>query len=313
MKYAIDVIVIELTNRNDLDSIYFLKRDKVETLNFSLLKKIVKGNEKLGSPIKFFELGVIGNPLLHKNIQKILKLFHESNLRLNIVTNGLNLKEIIPFFDDSLLQNIHFSVYLDSFKEEKNDNLMRTEKSFKKTIESIEYLQARNLRYDILMKICSQNYNEIEKMLEVAKFYRCNLLVPMEAFPFVKDKNLLLTDEMKSEAIATIDKLRSFGEPVHKVIQFEKPEANCTYLRKKRLFVNSMGKLAFCHFLSCLRNTEICEIENKSLEKLIESNNKIRDNFVRKKERKLKVWTLPRKTASPCSYCLYHFGVREKW
>jgi len=313
MENQIEVVVIELKNKCDLNCAFCPNKRKKDEINFTLLKKILKNNSEFEEPIKVFEVGWNGNPLLYKKIEKILELFRYYQLNLNIVTNGFNLKDIIAFFEDELLNNAHFTIFFDSSDEEKNDNLMGIKGTFKKTIESLEYLQTRGLQYDILMRVNSMNYNEIEQMLEIAKFYRCSLLVPTETFPFVQDEGLFLKDEMKSQVIATIDKLRSFGEPIHKVIQFEQPFGNCTYLRKKRLFINSRGKLAFCHFISCLKNTEIAYIKNKNLPELIQINNKLRDNFVRKKEKELKNWKYPRKTASPCSYCLNCFGVKEKW
>jgi MoaA/NifB/PqqE/SkfB family radical SAM enzyme len=311
--FKIDVAVVELTSRCDLNCLFCPQNKKKYELHLSAFKNFIKENMKLKDPIPYFELGGIGNPLLHKKIEKIFQLLKSHNVGFNIVTNGLNLNDIVAYFDDSLLQDAHFSIYLDSINEEKNDYMMGKNKAFKKTIESIEYLLERNFKYDILMRINSENCNEIEQMLGIAKFYRCNLLIPMETFPFVQNKGIFLTDEMKSQVIGVIDKLRNAGEPVHKVIHFEQPRANCTYLRKKRLFINSRGKLAFCHFISCLKNTEISSIENKNLLKLIQINNRLRDSFFQKKEKELKTWKLPRKNASPCSYCLHHFGGKEKW
>lgn len=313
MNDGIEVIVLGLTYKNDLNNLIFQKIKRQHELDSSLVRKLLKENEKLERPIRNFEFGWEGNPLLHKKIEKILELFKQYSLKLNIVTSGFNLKDIIAFFDDDILANIHFTIFFDSPYEEKNDSLMGQRKTFKKTIESMEYLQNKRLKYDILMRICSQNYNEIESMMEVLKFYRGGLLIPVEVFPFVKDKESLLSDEMKIQAISTIDKLRNSGQPVHKTIQFEKPEGNCTYLRKKRLFINSKEKLAFCHFLACLENTDICDMKNKNLAELIEINNEIMDDFARKKQIKLTTWELPRKYASPCSYCLQCSGGKEKW
>ena len=184
---------------------------------------------------------------------------------------------------------------------------------FKKTLESMEYLASRNIRYDILMRINSKNYNKIEDMVEISKHYNCNLLLPMETFPFVKDKKLLLTDKMKKEVITTIHRLRDIGEPVFKVIHFETPENNCSYLRKERLFINSKGQLAFCHFLSFLDNSWITDTKDKTLQQLIAINNMIRNKFLEKKQKEIGSWKFPRKTASPCSYCLKCYGGKEKW
>jgi MoaA/NifB/PqqE/SkfB family radical SAM enzyme len=313
MKNISDVLVLELTNVCDLNCVFCTTNKKIDSIGIELLEHIIKENSKLENPIKTFELGWNGNPFRYKKIRKILELFQYYNLNSNIVTNGLNLKDTLVFFEDELLKNVHFTIFFDSSNEEKNDKMMGAKKAFKKSLESLEYLKDRNLRYDILMRVNSLNYNEIEQILEIAKFYHCNLLVPMETFPFVNDRRLLLTDEMKSEVITKIDKLRSFGEPIHKTIQFEKPEGNCTYLRKKRLFVNSKGELAFCHFLSSLEKTKILEIKKKKLSKVTEINEKVRDEFVRRKKKELMKWKPPRNTASPCSYCLHYFGMDAKW
>jgi MoaA/NifB/PqqE/SkfB family radical SAM enzyme len=312
MANEIEVIVLSLTDKNDLNGLISPKNKNNAEISFKMLQRILKENEKLDRHIQKFELGGLGNPLLHKKIDKTLELFKKFNLSLNIITNGLNLKDIIACFDNALLDGTRFSVYLDSFDEEKNDRL-NEKKSFKRTIESLEYLEARELKYNIQMRLCSQNYKEIENMLEVAKFYKCGFLILTEIFPMVQNRNLLLLDEMKLQAINLIDELKISGEPVIKAIHFERPEANCTYLRKRRLFINSKGNLAFCHFLSWLTNTEICDTENENLEKLIEMNNKIRDNFMKRKQKEIITWELPRKTASPCSYCLHYFGVNKKW
>jgi MoaA/NifB/PqqE/SkfB family radical SAM enzyme len=309
----IEVCVIELTNKCDLNCVFCTRPRKNDSIDIKLLKKLLKENNRLINPIKNFELGWNGNPLLNRRIEEILKMFQLYQLNLNIVTNGFNLKDTISFFEDDLLKNVHFTIFFDSANEEKNDFLMGTKKAFKKTIESIEYLLERNLKYDFLMRVNSKNYDEIKDVLEIAKFYHSNLLIPMEIFPFTNKKNLLLTDEMKSKVIETIDKLKSIGEPIHKNIQFEQPFGNCTYLRNKRLFVNSKGELSFCHFISILKNAKMSDNKNEKIEKLISINNEARDIFVANKSKELIKWKLPRKNASPCSYCLYHFGVRENW
>jgi MoaA/NifB/PqqE/SkfB family radical SAM enzyme len=296
-------IVIELTDRNDLKE----KNEKNDYLDISLIENLIY-NEN----IKNIELGGSGNPLLHPKMKEILELLYQNNIGTTIVTNGLKLREIISKIEDPILKNTHFCLYLDHPDKEKNDGLM-VKGSHKKTIESMEYLQSRGIKYDILMRINSKNYDKIEEMLEIAKHYNCNLLLPMETSPINTKKGLLLTDKMKIQVINTIHRLRDIGEPIFKVIHFETPPNNCSYLRKERLFINSKGQLGFCHFLSDLDNSWIVDIEDKSLEELIKINNFVRNKFLEKKSKEINTWNLTRKMASPCSYCLKCYGVKEKW
>ncbi|MBD3155831.1 MAG: radical SAM protein [Candidatus Aenigmarchaeota archaeon] len=306
----IEVIVFELTNKDEMGQ--ERSKDTTRNLKLKLIKDVIEEINEQKMNIKHVELGGSGNPLLNPKIKQILELLHQNNIGTTIVTNGLKLREIISKIEDSTLKNTHFCLYLDHPDEKRNDKLM-IEWIYKKTIESIEYLASRGIKYDILVKINSRNYDKIEEMLEIAKHYNCNLLLPMEIFPFNENKQLLLTDKMKKEAIQTIHRLREIGEPIFKVIHFETPPNNCSYLRKERLFINSKGQLGFCHFLSDLNNSWIVDMKGKSLKELIEINNLVRNKFLAKKQKEVISWEFPRKTASPCSYCLKCYGVKEKW
>ncbi len=305
----IQVLVLEPINKSLLDT---KNPDILHKINFNTIKKIVEENSKLRNSISRFELGGSGNPLLHPKIKRILELLCQNSIGITIVTNGLKLREIISKIEDPVLKNTHFCLYLDHPEEKKNDELM-VKGAYKKTIESMEYLRSRGIKYDILMRINSENYNKVEQMLEISKHYECNLLLPMETFPISTNKKLLLTDKMKIQVIKTIHRLRDIGEPIFKVIHFETTPNNCSYLRKERLFINSKGQLGFCHFLSDLDNSWIVDIEGKSLEELIKINNFVGNKFLEKKRKEINSWDLPRETASPCSYCLKCYGVKEKW
>jgi MoaA/NifB/PqqE/SkfB family radical SAM enzyme len=312
-KDRIDVVVIELTTKCDLNCMFCSINRKNDSIDSKLLMKLLEENYRLGNSIDVFELGWGGNPLLHKNIKKIIGLFNKYNLRINIVTNGFNLVNILKKFEGNLLDGIHFTIFLDSSNEKRNDLLMGKKNAFKKTLNAIDYLKSRNLSYDILMRLTSKNYGDIESMVNLCKMDGCGLLIPIEIFPPIEDRKLLLNDGMKLEAMNTIDNLRNNGQPVHKVIHFEIPSGNCTYLRYKRLFINSRGNLGFCHFLTHLIKNEMTDCRKYNFSQLLQINDSVRKRFVGKKEQQMENWKYPRKTASPCSYCMQQLGVKYKW
>lgn len=307
-----NTITVELTNKCDLDCKFCVPDRKESSIKFSTLKHIVKESQKVDPPINYFEFGYSGSPLMYKRFEDVLKLLKKNNLSANVVTNGFNLKWNLAFLPDSLMKNINFSVYLESPDEAKCDLLTGVKKYYKKTIEAIEYMQVRNISYNVFMRVNSLNYREIENMLEITKFYHAGGLFPIEMFPFT-DESLILTDKMKNEVIKNIVPLKDFGEPIHQVIQFSELVGNCTYNRFERLFVNSSGKLSFCHFLTPLQKTEMFDVKKMKLAKLIEMNNKVRMKYLNKKSGELKSWKTHRQMVSPCSYCLHYFGMKKKW
>lgn len=308
----INTITVELTNKCDLDCKFCVPDREESSLKLSTFKHIVKESQKIDPPIKHFEFGYTGSPLMYKRFQDVLKVLQKNKLNANIVTNGFNLKWNLGFIEDKLLKDVSFCVYLDSPDEAKCDQLTGVKKYYHKTVEALEYLNSRGIPYNIFMRVTSLNYNEIETMLELMKFYGGRSLFPIEIFPYT-DENLVLTDDLKKEATNKTVSLINLREPIHQVIQFAEVAGNCSYQRMERLFINSQGKVGFCHFLTPLSKSEMFDVKNLKLSKMLETNNKVRVKYLNKKEKELKTWKIPRQTVSPCSYCLHYFGLKKTW
>jgi MoaA/NifB/PqqE/SkfB family radical SAM enzyme len=308
----VNTITVELTNKCDLDCKFCIPDRKESSLKFSTFKHIIKENQKTDPQIKFIEFGYRGNPFLHKKFENILKLMQKKKLGAGIVTNGFNLKWNLGMIDDELLRNVSFSIYLESGDETKCDMLTGVKKYYRKTIEAMEYMNDRKIPYNIFMRVTSLNYQEIEYLLEILKFYNGQALFPIEIFPYT-DESLCLNDEMKNEVVNKIVSLMGYGEPIHQNIQFSEVSGNCSYQRMERMFVNSQGKVGFCHFLAPLTLSEMFSVKNLKLSKMIEANNKARYKYLDKKGKELRIWKIPRQTVSPCSYCLHYFKTDKNW
>ena len=306
----INTITIELTNRCDLNCKFCVPQKKSD-LKFSTFKHIVKESQKIDPAVKHFEFGYSGNPFMYKRFTDVLGLLKKNGIGANVVTNGFNLKWNLGFIDDKLLKNISFSVYLESGDEAKCDMFSGVKKYYRKTIEAMEYMNARGIPWSIFMRVTSLNYQEIEGMLEILKFYNGGNLFPIEVFPYT-DESLVLTDEMKKEVINKIVSLMNYGERIKQVIQFSEVAGNCSYQRMDRLFINSQGKVGFCHFLTPIAS-EMFDVKRLKLSNLIVKNNKVRVEYLKEKGKELNSWERPRETVSPCSYCLHHFGENKNW
>ncbi len=258
---------------------------------------------------EFVEIGWSEYTFLHPNIKKIIIFLSINNIPHNIVTQGDLIKDTIAYLTDHQIKNTNFTIFLNG-KDEKTIKRLTGKDIFNKILESMEYLIARGKTFDVIMQINKLNYKQIEQTFDIACHYGCRLFIPVETFPEENNQHLLLTDREKQQALKTIESLLPTGKVI-KTIQFEPPEANCSYFRKERIFINAEGKLAYCHFLAHLDNTVLSEKSCLELD-ILEENNKIREKFLQEKTQQISSWPLPRKLSSPCSYCLSKF-CNIKW
>jgi MoaA/NifB/PqqE/SkfB family radical SAM enzyme len=305
-QHTINTMVFELTGKCNLDCVYCPKEGNNE-LDFSLLKLLMEENSGLQRPIRHFELGWdTGNPLLHSRIKDILRIFNDFDCQVNILTNGKGFIEKVVGLN---LTNISFTFFLDHPEEKQNDQMMG-KGVFKSTLAAFDFLRQKGITFNVYMRMNSSNYDKIQEMDKLVKDYGANSLTPTEIYPLGKAENsMLMTDEMKQKVLKDIGDLS-----LNKSIHFSQAtlNANCSYQRKQRIFINSDGNLCFCHFLP-MQNTVISDIRDRHLLEIIQINNKARIGFLKNKERLFADWKKPRAAASPCSYCINCFGIDKEW
>lgn len=315
MDHNIKTLVVELTNKCDLNCEFCSRNNNTKELDFGVFKTLIEENSNLQKPITHINLEGAGNAFEHERIEDILITLKNNNMQTMIMTNGLNLKRRLAFYDDELLKNIHFGIYFDSPDENENDEIMG-KKAYKKTLESFGYLSDRNLKYDIMMRIFPKNYDKIGDMMNICRHCRSNCLVPMEVFPIGKANadDYIMDDTMKKTAIDDIHELGKRKLPIHlNGIQFSQITGNCSYARGERLFLTSKGCLSFCHFLSAIDKTKLKKYEKGCLEDIISKNDRLRSDFGVKKSKNLESLKFMRKTASACSYCLAYYTKDYRW
>ncbi|MFH8092881.1 MAG: hypothetical protein QXM38_03000 [Candidatus Aenigmatarchaeota archaeon] len=259
------------------------------------------------------EFGFYGEQLEHPKIRVILNFLSYINKSFSILTQGDCLKEKVSFIDDYYLANSHFTFLLQG-KDEKTIKKITGKNIFDQILESMEYLKDKKIAFDVVMPINNVNYKQIEDVFDISCHYGCRMFLPIEEFPTEEGKKRLLNDRQKQKVMNVIEDLVPTGR-VKKTIQFEPPEANCSYLRKERIFMDAFGRLSHCHFLSYLKNTQLTEnsFDRCQGKCILEINEEMRDKFLEMKTKELPSWEKPRKLSSPCSYCLSKFTQNNEW
>lgn len=137
---------LQITSRCNLHCRHCLWSEfPISELNYNEIKGVLSDFKKLGG----FLISITGGePLLHKDISKILKLAREKNFQITISTNGL-------LIDNQILYNFKkFSVArvivsLDGFK--KSHEYIRGQDTFNKTIAIIKSLIRNNIEVAVRM------------------------------------------------------------------------------------------------------------------------------------------------------------------
>ena len=110
-------IYIEITNICNLNCEFCpdTKRKK-EFMNLQNFEEIIK---KVHNYTKLVALHVKGEPLLHSDLEEILKILEKYNLKTNITTNGTLIKDKLEIIKNSnVVRQINFSLH--SFTQNKN-------------------------------------------------------------------------------------------------------------------------------------------------------------------------------------------------
>jgi SynChlorMet cassette radical SAM/SPASM protein ScmF len=110
-----------------------------------------------------------GEPLLHPDFEKIVKLIKEKGLGVNIETNGILLtKSLVRFLkEESSLS--HISVSLDGAAPETHDPFRGVEGSFARAVQGIRHLVDADYHPQVIMSIHQGNIDEIEAIVHLAE------------------------------------------------------------------------------------------------------------------------------------------------
>ena len=159
-------IYIEITNICNLNCKFCLETNRPkEYMSIENFEKIIK---KIYKYTNLVFLHVKGEPLLHSNLDQILKILEKYNLKTNITTNGTLIKEKLDIIKKSkAIRQINFSIH--SLMQ--NDNL--NENYLKNIFESAEQLGNIIISYRLWnLKDIKQNDINDNITKEFEEFYK---------------------------------------------------------------------------------------------------------------------------------------------
>lgn len=171
-----DYLRISLTERCNLRCVYCMPEDGIE---LSEKENLMTHEEVISIAKKFVEMGVQkvrltgGEPLIKKNIEKIIIELTKLPINLGITTNGILLDNYLELFKKSGVKDINIS--LDTLKREKFNSITRRD-YFDRVINNINLYEQNGFNIKI-NNVLIKGMNE-DEMLDFIEF--------------TKDKNLAI-------------------------------------------------------------------------------------------------------------------------
>jgi MoaA/NifB/PqqE/SkfB family radical SAM enzyme len=172
------------------------KREKHE-LDIGVVESIAKDVDKLGG----YTISITGGePLLHKNILKIVKASSDHCVTI-LFTNGLLLdKKMAKALKSAGLQAIWIS--LDSDSKETHDKLRCKSGVYDKVVQGIKNSRDAGLLVGLAGTVSSGKVDEIPKLMDFGKENLVNEVLVWELMPsgaLLKDKSVLLNNKERKE------------------------------------------------------------------------------------------------------------------
>ena len=193
-------IYVEITNICNLKCAFCpdTKREKefMKAQDFSIIAKKIKDFTNL------ITLHVKGEPLMHPELDKILRLCEENNLQVNITTNGTLLKEKRNIlFNNSALRQLNISLHSLNQNEEMKESY---DEYLKNIFEAVDELTSLNKNLYISYRLWNlknisendENHSILNKLQE--KYNMENLKEIAKENEFVElSKNIFLNQDIE--------------------------------------------------------------------------------------------------------------------
>jgi len=188
-------IYIEITNVCNLNCKFCPETNRKK--EFMSLENFEEVISKIHSHTKLVMLHVKGEPLLHNNLEEILKILEKYNLKTNITTNGTLIKDKLEIIKNSkAVRQINFSIH--SMAQNENLNKQYLTDIF----ESAENLDGVIISYRLWnMKNIKENSINADIIKAIEDYYNIpNLKQQLKENEFIKLKeNVFINQDMEFE------------------------------------------------------------------------------------------------------------------
>ncbi len=173
------------------------KKPKYPFVDIELFKHIIEEATPLGlNSVKLTG----GEPLIHPEIEKVIKHVHEKNLKLNIETNGVAITPALAKLILASKKRVNLSVSIDSHKPEVHEWVRGVPGSFNDAVRGVKTMVAEGFHPQVIMSIMNNTYKDVEGLVQLAESIgagsvKFNLVTPTARGEKMHERGEVLTVE----------------------------------------------------------------------------------------------------------------------
>ena len=187
-------VYISLTNYCNANCVFCDVRQNECKKNNTDVKKLIDELAELG--VKYIHFTGGGEPFVNDDIFEYLEYCTKKNIKINVITNGLNLNEDkIKMLSKFNMCNIFFSI--DSHNKKIHNELRRTEKLWEKATDNINLIKKYMPNVKIILNhvLNRKNIDDFDKFINMKKNVNFDYINPI----IIKDCEFLFPTEVQIE------------------------------------------------------------------------------------------------------------------
>lgn len=187
-------VYISLTNYCNANCVFCDVRQNECKKNNTDVKKLIDELAELG--VKYIHFTGGGEPFVNDDIFEYLEYCTKKNIKINVITNGLNLNEDkIKMLSKFNMCNIFFSI--DSHNKKIHNELRRTEKLWEKATDNINLIKKYMPNVKIILNhvLNRKNIDDFDKFINMKENVNFDYINPI----IIKDCEFLFPTEVQIE------------------------------------------------------------------------------------------------------------------
>lgn len=208
-----EYVILEITQRCNLNCKFCYLGNELNSapdIPKEALYEIIDTLEELGC-LSIILLG--GEPLIRSDFLEIYEYIKRKGIFITILTNGTLIdQKIVKFWKKYPPHNVRVSIYATSSKS--YEKIADGKNIFERIISSLDLLKSYQINFSLWSLINKLNYNELPKMVELAKRYNTKLSLRTIIRRSIRGDNLPEVFSISSKQRARIKKIKEFKNEI---------------------------------------------------------------------------------------------------
>jgi MoaA/NifB/PqqE/SkfB family radical SAM enzyme len=302
-------LIANITSRCNLNCPHCIRskmdegKEIKEDLALSTFEMFLKAGQKIGAR----HVSITGGePILHKDFEKLLEIVKKYSYTFSIISNGLINEEYLKVIDKHKRNFILMAVSIDGATSEVHDSIRNRKGSFEKAVQSLKYYVENDLETTMAVCLNKKNFHQTDEIMNLCLKIGVQNIKWAGHIPLKENDSYGLNDNQRKEAFKKIlefkkkHRKKCFVECCTSLAPMDRNLINfCSIFNGNELNLNFDGTMNFCcDFFQ--KTDQGYSLEKDGIEKCLKINMDIINNL-----KKLRIEKLVRGEDVGNGFCIF--------